>query len=106
MLAYAEKEEGCRQLFLMQYFGQKEKQPCGVCDLCLGQKKRGGIQIHRKDIDKGILEKLSEKDMSVRELVRSFPDCRELVVERLRLLLDDKVVYYKTPTLLSRSEKE
>ena len=44
--------------------------------------------------------------MSVSELVRSFPDCRELVVERLRLLLDDKVVYYKTPTLLSRSEKE
>ena len=103
MLAYLEKEEGCRQLFLMQYFGQKESKPCGVCDLCLGQKKRG-IQVNRKDVDKEILDKLSIKDMTVSELVHNFPQQRELVVERLRLLLEDRVVFYKTPDLLSKSE--
>lgn len=105
MLAYTEREEGCRQLFLMRYFGQKENEPCGVCDLCLARKKQG-IRVSKRDIDKGILERLSEKDMSVSELVRDFSDDRELVIERLRLLLDDKMVFYKTPTLLSKSEPE
>jgi ATP-dependent DNA helicase RecQ len=34
MLAYAEMEEGCREQFLLRYFGQTESKPCGRCDLC------------------------------------------------------------------------
>lgn len=105
MSAYIEREEGCRQLFLMQYFGQQEDRPCGVCDLCVAMKKQG-VPVDKRAIDKGILEILSEKDMSVSELVRIFPDQRELVIERLRLLLDDRVLFYKTPTILSKSQPE
>lgn len=105
MHTYVEKEKGCRQLFLMQYFGQKEDEPCGICDLCLEQKKQG-VQVNKKDVDKEILEKLSEKDMSVSELVHAFSGHREFVIERLRLLLEDRVLFYKAPNLLSRSEPE
>ena len=39
MAAYIEDPGPCRQLALMAYFGQKETEPCGVCDLCLARKK-------------------------------------------------------------------
>ena len=40
MIGYIELEDHCRQLYLVDYFGQTEKQPCGVCDYCLQKKKR------------------------------------------------------------------
>lgn len=108
MLAYAgEDMKECRQLFLMRYFGQKEQVPCGVCDLCLGHKKRGrGLDI--ENIDKLILELLNDKDIEISELIRKFNSDKEMVINRVRLLLDDRLVFYKTPTLLARlrSEKE
>ena len=34
ILEYAAMEEGCREQFLLQYFGQAESRPCRRCDLC------------------------------------------------------------------------
>jgi ATP-dependent DNA helicase RecQ len=34
MIAYA-KEASCRSRFINQYFGDKDEQPCGICDNCL-----------------------------------------------------------------------
>lgn len=100
MVAYIEEDEMCRQLFLMAYFGQREKEECGVCDLCLNRKKsvRGS---DKKEIEQRIIWMLSEKDTDIKELAGSFGDERELAVDRLRILLDNNVVYYKTSTILS-----
>lgn len=100
MVAYIEEDEMCRQLFLMAYFGQREKEACGVCDLCLNRKKsvRGS---DKKEIERRIIRMLSEKDTDIKELAGSFGDERELAIERLRILLDNNVVYYKTSTILS-----
>lgn len=100
MLAYASEEEECRQLILMRYFGKEEKMPCGICDTCL-EKKRKPFRMEKKDLDKAILDMLGKKDMEISVLVHCFEDCREAVVDRVRLLLDDKLIFYKTPTLLA-----
>ena len=34
ILAYAALEDGCREQFLLRYFGQEESHPCRRCDLC------------------------------------------------------------------------
>lgn len=100
MVAYIEEDEMCRQLFLMAYFGQREKEECGACDLCLNRKKsvRGS---DKKEIEQRIIRILSEKDTDIKELAGSFGDERELAIDRLRILLDNNVVYYKTSTILS-----
>jgi len=34
MAGYVTQSAECRQSFLLNYFGQKESQPCGACDVC------------------------------------------------------------------------
>lgn len=34
-LTYAESNAKCRQLQLTEYFGEKDSEPCGCCDVCL-----------------------------------------------------------------------
>lgn len=98
--AYIEEAKECRQLFLMRYFGQNETIPCGICDCCLQNKKEQGT-ISKRDIDKEILELISKNDMNIKDFAYHFEEDRELALQRLRFLLDNHRVWYKTPTILS-----
>ena len=73
-------DETCRQRLLMEYFGQKEEEkPCGICDVCIGKKKR----LHREE-----RKSLEETDFAsacqteygiIRELVRQLGEDEEVV---------------------------
>ena len=76
MAGYIELTDSCRQLYLMAYFGQREKEVCGICDLCLEQKKRPG-NTNRKTEEK-ILELLKQKDYEIRELIANRSECNTL----------------------------
>ena len=99
MAGYIELTDSCRQLYLMAYFGQREKEACGICDLCLEQKKRPG-NTNRKTEEK-ILELLKQKDYEIRELIYESADSRQQATACIRKLLDAGEIYYKTPTLLA-----
>lgn len=100
MVRYVEDAGKCRQLFLMRYFGQKDKVPCGICDLCLQKKKKQG-KATKKQIDEVLLHMLEKEERNIRELVRSFEEEQELVIERIRHFLDEGVFYYKSPFVLA-----
>lgn len=72
---YIQDDETCRQLLLMEYFGQKEEKACGICDVCIGKKKRLQAR-ERKSLEEQILQLLAERDVNVRELVRLFGERR------------------------------
>ena len=36
MIAYARRDDRCRSRMLLEYFGQKESDSCGMCDFCTG----------------------------------------------------------------------
>ena len=97
MAGYIELTDSCRQLYLMAYFGQREKEVCGICDLCLEQKKRPG-NTNRKTEEK-ILELLKQKDYEIRELI--YESAGQQATACIRKLLDAGEIYYKTPTLLA-----
>ncbi|MDE6451037.1 MAG: RecQ family zinc-binding domain-containing protein, partial [Odoribacter sp.] len=99
MAAYIETEDTCRQLYLMEYFGQKEKEPCGVCDLCIGKKKRLKTA-DKKSTDEKILSLLKESDKEVKELIYLTGEDREWVIDRIRCLLEEKKIIYKSPVML------
>ena len=102
MARYIESENICRQLYLMAYFGQKEKQPCGVCDYCLGKKKK--VQVSDiKEIDDRILFFLRQSDREVKDLIHLIGQDREWVIDRIRYLLECEKIVYKSPTVLSVS---
>lgn len=101
VVRYVEEKEDCRQLMLMQYFGQKEKETCKICDICLSRKKKKNLP-DRKKIKESILHLLGGKDWNIKELLYQLDDTeREEGIAELRELLDDNVIYYKQPTLLA-----
>lgn len=100
MASYIEEGEGCRQLYLMNYFGQKEKNPCGVCDNCLAKKKKTNHP-DKKQTDGEILARLNGKDWEVKELINQLGGDREWTTYRIRYLLEDGKIFYKSSTILS-----
>lgn len=104
MVGYIEKEDICRQLYLMEYFGQHEKQNCGICDYCL-QHKKVNLKDIRK-IDANILAILEKQDCEIRELTDQIEAGREWVIERVRYLLEEGKIIYKSPTRLALNRKQ
>lgn len=103
---YVEEKEECRQLLLMNYFGQHEKEVCGSCDICLSRRKKKNLP-DRKKIKEGILLLLEEKDWNIKELLYQFEeDEREKAIAGLRELLDEDFIFYKQSTLLALRKKK
>ncbi|MDE5639647.1 MAG: RecQ family ATP-dependent DNA helicase [Odoribacter sp.] len=102
MVRYIEEPGLCRQLSLMRYFGQKETEPCGICDVCLRKKK---ARSDKKELRNSVLELLSRQDMELKALVYSLEGDEEEIIGQIRRLLDENQIYYKTPLLLSVREK-
>ena len=105
MAGYIESEDTCRQLYLMEYFGQKEKEPCGVCDYCLTHKKHR-VRPDRKKTMESIVNLLQHSDLEVRNLIDRIEEERTFVIECVRYLLEEGSIYYKSPTVLSLKKKE
>ena len=93
MARYIQDNETCRQLLLMEYFGQKEDKPCGICDVCIGKKKR--LQRgERKKLEEQILQVLAKQNTNIRELVRELGEDKEVVIGQIRKLLDEGKIQY------------
>ncbi|MDR2130210.1 MAG: RecQ family ATP-dependent DNA helicase [Odoribacteraceae bacterium] len=104
MTGYVEERERCRQLYLMNYFGQKERERCGICDTCIGEKKR--LRRNQgQEIDAMILHLLSHDDVELGELTRAIEYPPDLVIDRIRILLDDGRIEYATFDRLKLREK-
>jgi ATP-dependent DNA helicase RecQ len=82
MRAYASVQTECRSVMLQRYFGDDEAADCGVCDVCLQNRRRERNDSEQLSIS--IMELLRRGEMDVREL------CREIKVdpERVALAVD------------------
>ncbi len=99
MVRYCEDNETCRQLLLMEYFGQKESKACGICDVCLGKKKQSKV-IGQNELNEKIVRLLSERDIPVNELIDRLDVPQESAIKQIQILLDEEVIQYMTPLVL------
>ena len=104
MARYIRDDETCRQLLLMEYFGQKEDKPCGICDVCIGKKKRLHRE-ERKSLEERILQVLARQNTNIRELVHQLGEDKEVVVEQIRKLQDEGKIQYVSTLELGLTEK-
>jgi ATP-dependent DNA helicase RecQ len=88
VLQYANSKK-CRSMQLLEYFDDHTTGKCGVCDVCLEEKRREK-EIYLEDtIASEIISVLSDKHLSLDELVASISSGSEKErVEVLRSLLD------------------
>ena len=88
-IAYAEKVT-CRSQQLLAYFGEEDSEKCGVCDVCLG---RTSAEVSTEDFERyksKIQTLLKRENLSLAQLVASFPPKREnQVLLSLEYLLDE-----------------
>ena len=94
MLSYAQSDTECRSVTLQRYFGDTEAVPCGVCDVCLAQKR------NRRDeatVREEILSLLREESLSTREL------CHKMKhnPERVATLIDKMIAEGKISASIS-----
>lgn len=89
MLKYAAHDKKCRQLILLEYFGEKGGRPCGMCDNCL--KRESGEISEREfaEIMHAIKMLLAKRKMTAKEIAGELPYKKDNVIEVLRFLSDE-----------------
>ena len=91
-ISYAETDI-CRSQQLVRYFGEKEAQRCGVCDVCLSRAKQPYDQHTHQQLSAKIEEILRQQARPIQELVGGFQNFTEgQVLQCLSFLLDEGFV--------------
>jgi len=92
MIGYAESNNRCRSVFLLDYFGE-ESDRCGTCDIC---RERNELDLSKYEFDlilEEIKSTLEEQNPDPEELVRMINHPEEKVIKVIRWLLDhNKIV--------------
>ncbi|MBN1116664.1 MAG: RecQ family ATP-dependent DNA helicase [Bacteroidales bacterium] len=92
---YAFSNEKCREIALLEYFGQKKEEECGHCDYCRDKSIRFTDE-EKKLIREYILEKLTNSPLSPENLVHGSPFHTEHFSFVVRMLLDDEKIRYNS----------
>ena len=92
MLSYANGNTECRSKSLIQYFGEKSIPDCGMCDVCLEQKKKNktGDSFTNHVFRMTIL--LKNGVLTLEEIIPQIPGDPELFMKNFRLMLDEGLI--------------
>ncbi|MGM0579910.1 MAG: RecQ family ATP-dependent DNA helicase [Bacteroidota bacterium] len=84
---YVENDLVCRTLKLLQYFGEYKDEKCGVCDVCINEKK----SVHQdKDLEQKILQILKDSHLNIERLSENIEGyAKEKVITAVRKLDDE-----------------
>ncbi|MBQ1408922.1 MAG: RecQ family ATP-dependent DNA helicase [Bacteroidales bacterium] len=89
IIEYANNSSRCRSQWLINYFGEKRDQSCGLCDICIEQRKKGAKENHEDEI----MQHLAATSMNIKQLSATLPQIkREVLVEAVRSMLDRKLL--------------
>lgn len=81
-------QEKCRSLQLLQYFEESDAKTCGVCDVCLAEKRSRNSYI-KKQQTRDILAALAKQPLVLNEVIKVIKKgTEEEKLATLRLLLD------------------
>ncbi len=85
-VAYCE-DNICRSQQLLHYFGEKDAPACGICDVCLEQKKKGLSAENFARLQEKIKRILLHEPLTPQEILESFaPKMKTEILEALQFL--------------------
>ncbi|SNR48725.1 ATP-dependent DNA helicase RecQ [Maribacter sedimenticola] len=87
ILDYIDNVDTCRSIQLLDYFGEKQRIACGICDVC-ERNKIGHTDIQK--LKEAILEILQEQSASSRTLQEKLGAEQENLITALQELLEEK----------------
>ncbi len=92
IIDYCEYTHICRSRFLLQYFGQKETEECGQCDVCIDKKKKGiqGMEADKLEIK---LKKILSTPRKLEEIEEQLKLPEKQWIDIFNWLADNQVIY-------------
>jgi ATP-dependent DNA helicase RecQ len=92
VLDYAREEVICRSQVLLSYFGEKNTNPCGQCDICLKQSETEISGEEYARISRRIEELLKSEAITMAQLVRESGFKEQKTLKVLRFMMDRRQV--------------
>jgi ATP-dependent DNA helicase RecQ len=94
VLDYVNNDSVCKTVQLLNYFGEKEAKPCGVCSVCIGAVKpsKSPKAVDFTSIRKQIITHLEHGHLSSRDLANAVHCTEADVLSVLKLLLEHQIV--------------
>ncbi len=88
MVDYVLEHKICRNVFLLDYFGEKNIKDCGICDVCIS-KNRKQQKVDYNEIVKKISQLFQQKNPITFDFIeKSINYERELIVKTLQLMVE------------------
>ncbi|WP_462317689.1 RecQ family ATP-dependent DNA helicase [Marinilabilia sp.] len=92
VIAYGSSDHICRSRFLLNYFGQKKTENCGMCDVCLSRKKTGLDDQTFKNIEDQIKERLMHHPALPETLSDQLKFDHQKIMQVLQWLEDHEII--------------
>ncbi|APQ18820.1 RecQ family ATP-dependent DNA helicase [Maribacter hydrothermalis] len=89
MLNYIDNIKQCRSIQLLDYFGEKQKNKCGICDICMSEKLGNTDVVHAKI---KIIQLLKTRKANSRALQISLNINQDVVLLAIQELLEDNYI--------------
>jgi len=93
MLGYIENQNSCRSVQLLHYFGEKELEPCGICDICLQNKDNTALL---EKVKAHIMAILKTKPASSRTIQQTLKIEEAIIIAALQGLLENETITVNT----------
>ena len=93
---YVSTDSKCRSQLLLEYFGQKESQACGRCDVCVENKRKELSSSEMDELKEKIISKVKAYPVEPQSLVENLEEDKQSVLNALTILLDEDVIHYNS----------
>jgi ATP-dependent DNA helicase RecQ len=95
MINYAANVNKCRSQMLLEYFGEKKEQRCGVCDYCLKRNKLEISDFEFETIEERIRMTLVDHTLELNDLVNHIREAKqEKSLKVIEWLIDNEKISY------------
>ena len=94
VVGFVENTFRCRMQVIQDYFNEVTFKPCGVCDICIGKRKKENVKTF-EHLKAEILRIVKGKVVSLAQLEEQVaPKDRDLFIDVVRELVDESVLEY------------
>jgi len=90
VLDYVSNDSLCKNIQLLQYFGEDHLEPCGICSVCLSKKPNKDHNF--KEVQNNIILALEKQPLSSRKLEAQLKYKETEILEVLKLLIEHDII--------------
>jgi len=90
VINYVNNDRICKNQQLLKYFGEKSKDNCGICSVCVQSKTK--TKNNSSSLREQILKVLEQEDLSSRQLLLAINCTESELIESLKLLIETKKI--------------